>query len=95
MPIGAVAAAGVITLLHVKQSLLKLKGTIWTRIALFDPLLLALQFAFEPSYSDRRVIALLVLFGILLIALLIFQWNLGEASTRQYRDSPMATHHSY
>ncbi|KAK7703200.1 hypothetical protein SLS64_009176 [Diaporthe eres] len=74
-------------------SLLKLKGTIWTRIALFDPLgnlafigsavslLLALQFAFESSYSDRRVIALFVLFGVLFIALLILQWTLGESST--------------
>ncbi|KAI7779907.1 major facilitator superfamily protein [Diaporthe eres] len=93
LPIGAVAAVGVISLLHVKQSLLKLKGTIWTRLALFDPLgnlafigsavslLLALQFAFESSYLDRRVIALFVLFAVLFIALLILQWTLGESST--------------
>lgn len=98
MPIGAVAAVGVITLLHVKQSLLKLKGTIWTRLALFDPLgnlafigsaislLLALQFAFESSYSDRRVIALFVLFAVLFIALLIMQWMLGESGTCECRE---------
>lgn len=97
VPIGAVAAVGVISLLHVKQSLLKLKGTIWTRLALFDPvgnlafigsavsLLLALQFAFESSYSDRRVIALFVLFAVLFIALLILQWTLGESSTCECR----------
>lgn len=97
VPIGAVAAVGVIMLLHVKQSLLPLKGTVWKQLALFDSvgnlafigsaisLLLALQFAFESSYSDRRVIALFVVFGVLFIALLIVQWLLGESSTCKCR----------
>lgn len=84
-------------LLHVKQSLRTLEGTVWKQLALFDPvgnlafngsaisLLLALQFAFESSYSDRRVIALFVLFSVLSIVLLIVQWLLGESSTCKCR----------
>ena len=96
MPIGAVAAVGVITLLHIKQSLLKPEGTVWTQVTLFDPLgnfafigsavslLLALQFAFESSYSDRRVIALFVLFAVLFVALVIIQGVLGESATCKF-----------
>lgn len=75
------AALGVLLLLRTEQQLEKLRGSILSRLAVFDPfgnvlflatiicLLMALQWGGATyPYGDRRIIALFTLFGVFLLA---------------------------
>ena len=97
VPIGAVAAAGVVIFLHVNQQLEKAEGGLFDQIMRFDPigniffisaiicLLLALQWGGTTyDWSSGRIIALFVLFGILFIAFIAVQVWLGEKATGIY-----------
>lgn len=93
VPIGAVSAAGVLWLLHVKQNLQPLDGSILQNLARFDPIgsaiffsavvcvLLACQLGgVTYPYSNARIIALFTLFGVLLVALVLWEtWNKKNA----------------
>lgn len=93
MPIGAVSAAGVLWLLHVKQDLQRLDGSILQNLARFDPVgaaiffggvvcvLLACQWGgVTYAYSNARIIVLFTVFGVLLVALVLWEvWNKKNA----------------
>lgn len=96
VPLGAVAAVGVLVLLHVKQPTRKFDGNLLSRIMCFDPignvcfiisiacLLLALQLGPTSSYSNGGIIACFVIFGTLLIAWVAIQILLGEEATCKF-----------
>lgn len=86
MPIGAVTTLGLFLLLNITQDLETLDGSIWGKILRFDPLgnilllasilclLLALQWGgVTYSWSDGRVIALLTLFGVLVLLMVLVE----------------------
>ena len=94
VPIGVVAAAGVLVFLHVNQQLDKAEGSLFDQIMRFDPignvlfisaiicLLLALQWGGTTyDWSNGRIVALFVLFGLLFIAFIAVQVWLGEKAT--------------
>lgn len=81
VPIGFIAAVGVLVLLRVKQELTPLEGNFVAQVAQFDPLgsvlffggtvslLIALQWGGTTyPFSDGRVITLFTVFGLCFIA---------------------------
>lgn len=73
---------------------MKTKQKAWDVLSQFDPLgtllfvasiiclLIALQWGgSQYPWSDGRIIALLAVFGILLVAWIIVQWQMGENAT--------------
>ena len=86
MPLGAIAAAGILLLVNIKGKLQPLEGNLIQQIKRFDPLgnllfvgavlslLLALHWAGEDfAYSNARIIVLFVLFGVFLLAFVSLQ----------------------
>ena len=95
VPLGAVTAVGILFFLHISSPPKQIaEGSIIAKLAQFDPLgtalfvpsiiclLLALQWGGTTyPWSDGRIIALFVLFGVLLIAFVAVQIWMGESAT--------------
>ena len=98
VPIGAVAATGTLAFLHVKQKLATVDGGAIAWLGLFDPigntffiaaeicLLLALEWGGTTyAWSNGRVVALFVLFGVLSLAFIGVETWQGESATSMLR----------
>lgn len=98
VPIGAVAAAGTLAFLHVKQKLATVDGGAIAFLGLFDPvgniffiaaeicLLLAVEWGGTTyAWSNGRVVALFVLFGVLFLAFIGVEIWQGESATGMLR----------
>lgn len=94
VPIGALTTIGIGFLLHIRQTFTKASGNAWQVFSYFDPLgnilfisaiiclLLALHWGGDAyPYSNGRIIALFVLFGLLLIGFIIVQVRRSEDAT--------------
>lgn len=94
VPIGALTTIGIGFLLHIRQTFTKASGNAWQVFSYFDPigntlfisaiicLLLALHWGGDTyQYSNGRIIALFVLFGLLLIGFVIVQLHRSEDAT--------------
>jgi hypothetical protein len=91
VPIGGIAAVGVLSLLRVKQNLQLEEGRFISRIKQSDPvgnflfisavicLLLTLEWGGSKyAWTNGRIIALFTLFGVLFIAFVAVQFWQGE-----------------
>jgi hypothetical protein len=107
VPIGAIAAAGVLTFLRVDQPLRKLEGSLLYKIRRFDPLgnlcfiaaiislLLAVHWGGRDyAYSSARFIILMVFFGVLLICFIAIQRWQGDNAIGMppFPPSPLILH---
>jgi hypothetical protein len=94
VPIGALTTIGIGFLLHIRQTFTKASGNAWQVFFHFDPigntffisaiicLLLALHWGGDNyPYSNGRIIALFVLFGLLLIGFVVVQVLRSENAT--------------
>ncbi|KAJ6036332.1 MFS transporter [Penicillium herquei] len=94
LPVGAAAIPIIILFLPSQRPRTQPQETLWATLSQFDPfgtiifvasiicLLLALQWGgSQYTWSDGRIIALLTVFGILLVAWVIIQWWGGNNST--------------
>lgn len=98
LPVGAVAIPLIIWFLPSQQIQRQTKGKGWAALNRFDPLgtilfvasiiclLIALQWGgSQHPWDDGRVIALLTMFGVLLVAWVIVQWHGGDNATLPLR----------
>ena len=108
VPLGAVTAVGILLFLRISSSPKRIaEGGIIAKLAQFDPLgtslfvpsviclLLALQWGGTTyAWSDGRIIALFVLFGILLISFGAVQIWMGESATGDLVRSKILWNHT-
>ncbi|KAJ5097754.1 MFS transporter [Penicillium angulare] len=98
LPVGAVAIPLIILFLPSQGQRSQLQNGFWDTIGQFDPigtilfvgsiicLLIALQWGgSEYPWSDARMIALLTVFGVLIIAWGVAQWRMGDDATVPFR----------
>ncbi|KAF2660764.1 MFS transporter [Lophiostoma macrostomum CBS 122681] len=81
LPIGAVAAAMLVVVLHLPRPPKQNK----TLIELFWSLDLLGQLLFLPSVSSGRIIALMVVFGTLFLGFIIVELRMGDSATVPFR----------
>jgi hypothetical protein len=94
LPIGAIALPFIIVFLPSQGPQMQSKQKGWAIISQFDPLgtilfvasmvclLIALQWGGNQyPWSDGRIIALLAVFGVLLVAWVVVQWRAGDYAT--------------